>query len=260
MFSIITITYNSEQTVERTIKSVLAQTYKDFEYIVVDGASKDSTVDIVKKCEPLFEGRMKWKSEPDNGIYDAMNKGIERSSGTIIGIVNSDDWLELDALEIVNKAFRENQCDLDTLYCGGINYVMGDKVKKWTVDLNKFKAQAKMFVMSGIRHPGVFVPRQVYSSIGVFNSNLKISADQDFVLKCYFAGIKFVDLGSIVSNMSAGGISTKGDKKVWELCIADREEMLRGFGIKKLRFHWLMLSWKLRNDLRRFFVFLKVYK
>ena len=98
-FSIITICYNSSATIERTIKSVLAQTFTDYEYIIVDGGSKDSTLDIVKKYEPLFDGRMKWKSEPDKGIYDAMNKGISRSSGTIIGIVNSDDWLEADALE-----------------------------------------------------------------------------------------------------------------------------------------------------------------
>ena len=107
-FSIITICYNSSATIERSMKSVLAQTFTDYEYIIVDGGSKDSTLDIVKKYEPLFEGRMKWKSEPDKGIYDAMNKGIERSSGTIIGIVNSDDWLEADALETVYASFVDN--------------------------------------------------------------------------------------------------------------------------------------------------------
>ena len=84
LFSIITICFNSEKTIERTIKSVLTQTFADYEYIIVDGGSRDSTLDIVKKYEPLFEGRMKWKSESDRGIYDAMNKGIMRSSGTII--------------------------------------------------------------------------------------------------------------------------------------------------------------------------------
>ena len=83
-FSIITICYNSEATVERTIQSVLAQSYNNYEYIVIDGVSTDKTLSIVKKYEPLFEGRMKWISEPDNGIYDAMNKGVIASSGDIL--------------------------------------------------------------------------------------------------------------------------------------------------------------------------------
>ena len=107
LFSIITICFNSEKTIERTIKSVLTQTFADYEYIIVDGGSRDSTLDIVKKYEPLFEGRMKWKSESDRGIYDAMNKGIMRSSGTIIGIVNSDDWLDSEALDVVAHYYNK---------------------------------------------------------------------------------------------------------------------------------------------------------
>ena len=91
--SLITITYNSEKTLADTIQSVLKQTYIDIvEYIIVDGASKDNTVSIIKLYEPLFEGRMKWISEPDKGLYDAMNKGIRMATGNIIGILNSDDF------------------------------------------------------------------------------------------------------------------------------------------------------------------------
>ena len=108
--SIITVCLNSEKTIERTLKSVLAQSYKDYEYIIVDGASKDSTIDIVRKYEPLFEGRMKLKSEPDKGIYNAMNKGVHRSEGNIIAIVNSDDWLEKDALETIYDCYKNNGC------------------------------------------------------------------------------------------------------------------------------------------------------
>ena len=110
-FSIITICYNSEKTIERTIKSVLAQTYKNYEYIIVDGASKDGTLEIVKRFELQFDGRLKWKSEPDKGIYDAMNKGINMATGDVIGIVNSDDWLEADAMIIVAKAIEKNGND-----------------------------------------------------------------------------------------------------------------------------------------------------
>lgn len=90
--SIITVTYNSEKTLRDTIESVLSQTYTDYEYIIVDGASKDNTINIVKEYEPKFEGRMRWISEPDKGIYDAMNKGIKMSTGDVVGIINSDDF------------------------------------------------------------------------------------------------------------------------------------------------------------------------
>ena len=79
---------------------VLNQTYKNIEYIIIDGQSKDNTLNIIKEYEPKFEGRMKWITEPDKGIYDAMNKGIEKSNGEIIGIINSDDWYENNAVEI----------------------------------------------------------------------------------------------------------------------------------------------------------------
>ena len=81
--SIITVTYNSARTVRDTMESVLRQSYADFEYIVVDGASKDNTVDIIREYEPRFEGRMRWISEPDKGIYDAMNKGIAMATGVM---------------------------------------------------------------------------------------------------------------------------------------------------------------------------------
>ena len=98
LISIATPCFNSEKTIERTIKSVLDQKFKDYEYIIVDGGSTDKTLDIVKKYEPLFEGRMRWISEPDKGIYDAFNKGVERSRGVYCWNVNSDDWIESDAL------------------------------------------------------------------------------------------------------------------------------------------------------------------
>src|SRR5690606_35095214 len=102
LVSIITVSYNSEQTIENTTHHILHQTYRNIEYIVVDGASKDGTMNIVQSYKPLFneqEIHYKYISEKDSGIYEAMNKGIEMCNGELIGIINSDDWYELDAVE-----------------------------------------------------------------------------------------------------------------------------------------------------------------
>ena len=169
LFSIITITYNSEITVERTIKSVLSQSNQDYEYIIVDGASKDSTLDIIREFEPMFKGRMKWKSEPDKGIYNAMNKGIERATGMLICLVNSDDWLEQDALAKVAEAFEISKCDTNALFCGSIVFhYSNDASKRMDVNLKSFRHYAKYYIMSGIRHPATFVPKDVYKRIGLF--------------------------------------------------------------------------------------------
>lgn len=90
--SLITTSYNSETTISDTLSSVLFQSYSNIEYIIVDGGSSDETISIIKEYEPLFNGRLKWISEKDDGIYDAMNKGIQMASGDIVGILNSDDF------------------------------------------------------------------------------------------------------------------------------------------------------------------------
>lgn len=209
LFSIITITFNSEKTVERTLKSVLNQTYKDYEYIIVDGASKDGTMDIVRKYEPLFEGRMKWKSEPDTGIYNAMNKGIMRSTGEIIGIVNSDDWLEPDALNVVAGLAEKEDDKYNALCCGSLyfHYVSGEK--------QLFKSNKERFYAGiphhsynfGIYHPAVFVGKHIYESVGAFDENFKIEADTDFIYRCYKENKKFVFTDLPLSNMADGGAS-----------------------------------------------------
>ena len=90
--SLVTVTYQASATIEDTIKSVLMQDYLDIEYIVIDGGSKDNTVNILKHYEKEFKGKMRWISEPDNGLYDAMNKGIKRATGEVVGIINADDF------------------------------------------------------------------------------------------------------------------------------------------------------------------------
>ena len=117
--SVITATFNSGKTLRDTIESVLRQTYRDIEYIIVDGASRDDTLDIIREYEPMFGGRMRWISEPDRGIYDAMNKGIGMATGAVVGLLNSDDFY---TDECVLERVAAEIMDVDAVY-GDIHYV-----------------------------------------------------------------------------------------------------------------------------------------
>lgn len=262
LFSIITISFNSSKTIERTIKSVLSQTFQDYEYIIVDGGSTDSTLDIVKQYEPLFEGRLKWKSEPDKGIYDAMNKGILRSTGAIIGIVNSDDWLEPDAIKYINEVFENNSARLDCIYTGGIRFHSDQGwVKDLMPDIDKFKEKTKLYIMAGIRHPATFVPKEVYNKIGIFNANMKILADTDLMVWAYYSGIEFYPIRKVLSNMADGGASNgKINLRVSPKALADKKMMLSRYSLSLFRYLYVLERWKLMHYIRTISKFFKVYK
>lgn len=207
MFSLITICYNSSQTIERTIKSVLAQSYTDFEYIIVDGASKDNTMDIVRQYEPLFEGRMKWVSEPDKGIYNAMNKGIMRSLGDIIGIVNSDDWLEPNTLQILADEINQDPSNREKILTGEVLFHYEDGTTQlYPTSYERYEYFAKRYRM-GLNHPATFVPRAIYDRIGLFDERFKLYADADFIIRCYEAGVGVHFIHKALSNMADGGAS-----------------------------------------------------
>lgn len=239
-FSIITITFNSEKTIERTLKSVLNQTFKDYEYIIVDGASKDCTMDIVRKYEPLFGGRMKWKSEPDKGIYNAMNKGIIRSIGDIIGIVNSDDWLESDALETISACYEKNCPGKTSICCGWMNFHYDNGVVQvLKTDENALHSKAKVYEMGGVRHPATFVPKAIYEKYGTFDESIRIMADTDLIVRFVEQGVPFIFPNKVVTNMSDGGASNHGLMKACK----DYRQILEkryvtGLLFKKLYYKW----------------------
>ena len=184
--SIITISYNSEKTIERTIKSVIDQHYDKLEYIIVDGGSKDSTVDIIKKYDQYIS---KWISEKDHGISDAFNKGIKMASGEIIGIINSDDGYLPNAF---NKLARHYDSKVD-VYKGNIifwNEKTGKRIRE--------KPSKKMrYSGIGLRlcHQGTFVRKDAYERFGVFDEKLRYNMDLDLLFRFERNGaqFKFVD-------------------------------------------------------------------
>ncbi len=199
LVSIITVTYNAEETLERTIKSVLNQTYKNIEYIIVDGVSTDGTIDIIKKYDNKIS---KWISEPDVGLYDAMNKGISMASGELIGIINADDFYELDAVEKIVKCAMEtgagvisgNQRHFDSL--GHTIDGMGTPIERMWYDM-------------AVYHPTVFVRKSVYNEYGTFDLKYRIDADYELMLRLYVNGVSFEKVDSIISNFYLGGTSVE---------------------------------------------------
>lgn len=198
--SIITVCYNSEKTIERTIKSVLNQTYKNIEYIIIDGKSSDATIDMIKKYESEFGNRMKWVSEKDDGIYYAMNKGIDLATGELIGIINSDDFYEEDAVEKIVEAYGEEEYQI--IY--GMVRQLRNSVEDCVSIYSHHFLRDRM-----ICHPGCFVSKNIYEKYGGFNTEYISAADYDFMLRMnQHQDVVFKPVYSIISNFEQGGVSS----------------------------------------------------
>lgn len=238
--SLITVTYNSDKTLRDTINSVLAQTYKNIEYIVVDGLSKDKTVDIVREYEPQFAGRMKWISEKDCGLYDAMNKGIRMATGDVIGILNSDDFFtSKDVIEKVVAGFTE---DTDAVY-GDIHFVSPDDLRKCVRYYSSKIFKRSLMKMGFIpAHPSFYCRKECFEQLGYYKTNYKIAADFDLLLRfIYVHQIRIKYLPVDMVTMRLGGASTDG----WKSRLVMMNEHLRSFkenGVKTNRF-WLSLRY-----------------
>lgn len=209
--SLITVTYNSGKTLVCTIESVLQQTYPDIEYIIVDGASKDNTVSIIKEYEPKFNGRMRWISEPDKGLYDAMNKGIRMATGDVVGIINSDDFFTTDKiLEQVADTFRTD-VKLDAVY-GDIHFVHPDDLNK-CVRYYSSKVFRRGLMRLGFMpaHPSFYVRKECFDKFGLYKTDYQIAADFEFLLRVIYNGrIVTKYLPQDMVTMRTGGASTSG--------------------------------------------------
>ena len=206
--TIVTTTYNSASTLRDTMESVLAQTHKDIEYWVIDGGSEDDTLGLIKEYEPLFDGRMKWISEPDNGLYDALNKGISRATGDVVGILNSDDfYTSPTVLEQVAAGFTDG---VDAVY-GDIHFVRPSDLDKCVryYSSKLFRPWALRFGFMPA-HPSFYVRREVYERCGGYALDYKLAADYDMMVRLlYKEKIRCRYLSVDMVTMRTGGMSTK---------------------------------------------------
>lgn len=172
--SIITVVFNGVKTLEQTIQSVINQTYKNIEYIIIDGGSTDGTLDIIKKYEDKISF---WISEKDKGLYDAMNKGISFAKGEIIGMINSDDWYEANAVELIVQAYGKNPDK--KIFHGDRFDVKEDGSRK----IRKFHPSKTKFMYYGMtyNHPSMFVKKEVYQQ-RLYSNEMKSLSDYEFVL------------------------------------------------------------------------------
>jgi glycosyltransferase len=256
--SLITVSYNSANTIADTLRSVQHQTYKDIEYIVVDGNSSDGTVEIVKQFLNAEQGRSegasqevvtKFLCERDKGIYDAMNKGLALATGDIIGVLNSDDfYCSNDVIEKVVRAFQLN--NTDCLY-GDLNYVdplnTSKVIRKW----RSGPFRKENFLNGWMPpHPTFFVRKKCYEKFGMFDTQFKSAADYELMLRfLYKESCSAFYLPKVMIHMRAGGISNVSLKNRIR---ANREDRL-AWKINGLKPKWFTLLRKPLSKLSQYF-------
>lgn len=205
--SIITVSFNSEGTITETIKSVLEQTVSPYEYIIIDGKSNDETVKIAESFRAQFQQKgiiYQIISEKDTGIYNAMNKGIRMTTGDVIGMINSDDWYEPNAVEMVSKTYEKTNFDI---FYGDI------KIIKSTGDFVKHSKRDHFPSSRHWNHPTTFITKHIYEKYS-YDEN-EFYADFDLILKLRKAGVHIEIVNEVLANFRFGGISnTKSVKKM----------------------------------------------
>lgn len=207
--SIITATYNSVNTLAETMRSVIQQTYPDWELIIEDGQSTDGTLELAHGFQKEMGDRLVIFSEQDNGLYDAMNKGISRATGDIIGVLNSDDLLkDSTVLEDIAKAFEEHP-EADAVY-GNLNFVQQHNIHSLVRIWRGSQYEPGLFQKGwSPAHPTFYCKKAIYDKYGAFNTSLSISADFELMLRLIEVHrIKTLYVDRFFVRMRMGGEST----------------------------------------------------
>ena len=207
--SIVTAAFNSASTIEDTMRSVLAQTYQDIEYIVVDGASTDGSQQLLSRYEQLFGGRMRWISEKDHGIYDAMNKGLRMATGDVVGTLNSDDYFTShDVLQRVAEAMADGQTD--AVY-GDIHFVRDGEPDRCTRYYSSRRFHPRWLRFGFMpAHPSFYARRAVFQKAGLYKTDYALGADYEMMVRLFRVhkiSSRYLPLDFVT--MRTGGASTR---------------------------------------------------
>jgi len=241
--SIIVCTFNSDKTLKLCLNSILKSNYSNYEIIAIDGESKDNTYQIINSLLRKDDFKI---FEKDKGIYDALNKGIKKSNGDIIGVLHSDDvFASSDVLNQIHSVFIETKCD--GVY-GDLNFInIGQISRKWV---------SKKFNLSLLNkgwmppHPTLFLKKEVFEKYGLYDTNFKIAADYDFILRIFKdESLKFEYLPMVITNMYIGGVSTSGFKNLVQKSYEDYLVLKKN----KMRFPLLILFRKIVGKLSQFY-------
>lgn len=203
LVSVVTTCRNAQRTIERTLQSVLTQSYPHLEYWVIDAVSQDNTRNILDKYMPRFEGRMRFVSEPDRGIYDGFNKGVSRCSGTLIGILNSDDWYEPDTVANIVASYLQHP---QAVVFYGIARMWDEAGER---ELRLLRRHHATLPQGMTGHPGVFISRAAYQECRGYSLDFQIASDYDLLARLYARGCCFAPVDKILVNTRVGGASDK---------------------------------------------------
>ncbi len=205
--SIITINRNNAKGLKKTLESVASQTCRDFEHIIIDGASTDGSVDVIKEyvASPAGKNVSYWVSEPDSGIYNAMNKGIKKATGDFIEILNSGDSFTADVLAELIPIAKQNP---DKILYGAVNDIKNGIFEKVE------GRSAELLPRNMIAHQTCFVPRYIYENYGLYDETLSITSDYDLFLKFYTNHVPFYYTNKIIVDYDCTGISSTNIDKV----------------------------------------------
>lgn len=212
--SIITSCFNRENTIREAIESILSQSYIDIEYIIIDGASSDNSLNIIKEYKNNISTII---SEPDNGIYEGINKGIRQATGDIIGLLHSDDLLySKDTVDHIVSAFIEKNADI--VYGNGlfVNEQNSRIVRNWISGTYSKKKMKRGWLPL---HPTVYIKKEYFDQLGYYDESFKISADSEFLVRYFYENnLNIYYLNEYIVRMRMGGASTKlsKNKQKWE--------------------------------------------